>query len=939
MPSLVRNSTGLLLNEDFSASHGWTSGTGFSLVSDPTFVCFGGVANRVQLQADPRGSDTDGAREGQLYIESANVWYMVYDAGDHVTGWRQFIAKSVDRGYGWSKSGALANGVDNGSGGSYSATAGGWFEKRSSTYYGHRGTAGAWFPAPDIGLPADPYAGDIWHASDPFSTWTFDRSYTGTGWADTSINPGSVVLNSGTYYLFNEGRTTTGGYKVGYATASSPGGPYTLNATPLLSNSDFTGPRVPENAKVFFYTPFSKWVMLLNLIEPGGTFTDRNAICVSSSLTSWSGATKFVTQRSLAQCDSIGQAIGVACHITGPDGALISENGYVPFTYDCDPQASSPGWHRGRTIRGDVFEPAASKLHYTDGTTTRHSYSQTLSHTDFVAEFEVDFTALATGADVSFEYRSNGTTGYRLTVRADSAAPRLLLQTMAGTSIQSNTTGTAIVEAGVMHRIRISAVGSQHDAWIDGEHQINVSDATYASGTQVAISAVKVTADVRLLHMRAGSTVTVRGLPENHTLNVRTWGGLPVAQVNSNSQGVATYVGQHFPITRLEILGDPAGDAQTSDLLIWGGDDLTLQGGLMAEQFINRETYSGTTLNGSAIAGATSITVLAAAPIASGFRVKIAGASAALDEVAQVTAGGTGLSWTVNVEGGTGLVNAHASGATVQPVLSKGGLVQFQTDTLALASRLLPTPAQTSITGTTTLNSAHYNTSLICSGTTSNYPLTFPDATVAPVGTVLEVTMSSALTKAVTLTPASGTQLNGRTSWAMFAGESAFFVCDGVKWVKRWGTTIPRICLMRLTASQAAIVPSSETPILLNSVDTDNTGTVGDTAGNRMVIPRTSKYDLTGFVMCDNAASSASRWISSIFRDPNTGTYAILLQREISLVTGSYSGAGPLGFGIPLTINDKLQLSLLHLAAGNLDAYGNSTGASCNLSLAETPDW
>jgi len=572
MPQLNRTASGLVLRENFGAgANGWTSGTGFSIVSNPALVTFGALP-WVYLAPRANGQpDYDGVREALPRIGADGTWYVQYDAGNDATAWIQFVATSTDRGLTQSRA-VQSIQLNNGSSGSYAAVANGWQEDRAGVHVQHRVTTNSTFNSPDVGLPADPYGWDIWHSTSINGTYTFDRTVTGTGWCDTSINPGFTLFDGTTYYDYFEGRTTSGGYKIGYATATTPTGARTINGTPLLSSTDFAGPHTPENPRGFWHSGIARWAFSVNLIDPSGNFTGRNGMVLSTNKIDWSSASKHMTQRYQAVCDTNGNAIGTPSHFTGTDGNLISDNGYVPFLYDADPRAAAPGWHRGRSIRSSVWEPSNASLHYSDATTTRHRYNKTQSHTDFVAEFEVDFAALVTGSDISFEYRTNGATGYRLIVRND-ATGLLRLEKMDGTTIQDGS-GTAMT-SGVFLRIKIAVSGTSHQAWLDGERQINVTDATYASGTEVAFSGKNCTADIRLFHMRSSDTLTIRGLPASATINVRSFGGLPVAQITADGSGVATYAATHYPLSRIELNSSLGIDAQTNDGLLWGGDDVT----------------------------------------------------------------------------------------------------------------------------------------------------------------------------------------------------------------------------------------------------------------------------------------------------------------------------------------------------------------------------
>lgn len=574
---LTRNTTGLLIQEDFSASNGWSAGTGFSRVQEPALVSFGETPSPL-LQPTLASADLAGVREGQLFVDNDGTWYMLYDAGDENTGWLQFIAKSTDRGVTWVKQGAQSIGYNNGSAGNYAAVATGWLEKYGSTYYMQRIPVGTVISSGvNKGLPADNFTGDVWTASSILGSWSFVRSYTTTGWTVSYRLPGSQVLSGGTYYMFIEGNTVSD-VEVGIQTASSPSGPWTLGGSPQFGSSSFAGPRNPENAKVFYHPTLGYYTMLLNLISVDGTHTDRNSVVFSSSISDWSSAIFPPPIQRVFDPDTVNAstAVGVITHIIGPDGALVQQNGYIPAVYDTDPQQESPGWHIGRSIRGTVLEPAAYRLNYTDATTTRHSYSKTLSHTNFVAEYEVDSSVSNSDSDIAFEFRSDGSSGYQLRIRLGGASNWLGLYKMDGTLIQDGTVSRAGTENGMMMHVRVSAVGSKIDAWLGGEHQIDTTDTTYSSGTTIALSGKHVTANVRLFHMTTNKTIVIRNAGAGATVTLRTFGDLPMVQVTADGSGNASYDGTHFPIYAIESSINPGNDYLTSDNILWGGDDVTL---------------------------------------------------------------------------------------------------------------------------------------------------------------------------------------------------------------------------------------------------------------------------------------------------------------------------------------------------------------------------
>jgi hypothetical protein len=83
------------------------------------------------------------------------------------------------------------------------------------------------------------------------------------------------------------------------------------------------------------------------MIAPSGTYTDRNFVTTSTSLTDLSTTESEYTQSNTA-IDGSTDAIGLAAHFTGRDDEFIhdEEHGYVTIMFDGVPQRPSPGWHQ-----------------------------------------------------------------------------------------------------------------------------------------------------------------------------------------------------------------------------------------------------------------------------------------------------------------------------------------------------------------------------------------------------------------------------------------------------------------------------------------------------------------------------------------------------------------------------------------------------------------
>jgi len=576
MVTLAKTVDGLLYKMETSgAITGWTGDTsqwvstsraGFSVFAPLPIALLGPSLDE---------TERDGIREGQVYVENG-IWYLYYDAGDHVHGWLSRYAISTDRGLSWLRKGSMNDGYTKISGGSWQGTAMGWVEKRGSTYYRHRVLATTDVGTPNNGLTGQPYYGDTWSTSSLTGTWTSVNSIplgsVGT-WCYDEALPGSVVYDSGssTYYMLVEGSQSAGNYQAGIYSASSPGGPYTPGAVQATSSTTGFGGRIPENAKGFYSDFLSTWVSLINLIAVAGTFTDANAYGTSSSVSDWSTATWRRVQRVSPESPN---AIGVPCHLTGPDGELITDaTGIVPFTFDSLPQRYTPGWHIGRSIQTGALEPSTHCLLISQSAnTTVYRITRTLSHTDAVIEMAVCPTAVhggGMGFRVEMRSDSTGANCYRFVLNA---AGSFLEKVVSGTpSTVATTSGTLGYETYLNSHLKFSLIGTTLKGWLDGELAFSVTDATFGSGTNIGISCQGGTAEVRSLSVRTSDTVTVAGLNPTTSCIVRGYGSFPAGSITSNSSGSGTFTHSHYPLAFLEFDGTdytPLGG-------IWGGDTLT----------------------------------------------------------------------------------------------------------------------------------------------------------------------------------------------------------------------------------------------------------------------------------------------------------------------------------------------------------------------------
>lgn len=604
MAWLHRSSTGLLLQENFSAAHGWTAGTGWSLIALPTMVQFGQTNTFTGPTPGSGSVNYMGKTGSSLFIDSDGSWYIFSyggNLGDGNSG--IFVDKSTDRGYTWNSLGSPDNfwsystGVNFASGGHAWP---GWIEKRSGVYIMHRICALVDRTGGDPWLPGAPQYGDIWTNStgNIMTGWVFQSREVYNTYNPLGPNGGVIpvcVFYDGvsTYYRYFQSYNNTSGSGYPYQwleTSTIDIGPWTLFTPLQVQSSQLYYPTQACEALHVHYNPVLElYVGLMNGLAPSGAGSggNQNLVFISNSLTGWPSSTNYILQR---MPEDASNAIGIPTHMTMPNGVLLQELGNVPFTYDGDGRATSPLYEEGRSILGSIMEPSVNAAHFSDMSGTRFTYSYPLANGNFVAEFVVYFYAPGTGADISFEYRSNGTNGYRLQVRDDTANPRLQLETLAGILIQNNTTGVSVTAGGVLHHIKVMANGTQHTAWLDGEEQINVTNGTYATGTQIAFSGISVEADVRNFHISQPSPITVKGISPVLNTNVRTFAGLPIAQMTATSGATGTYTPAHAPISRIEspyVMGE---DAQTTDLMLWEGDVVTYYPGHLPPKLLRRRT-------------------------------------------------------------------------------------------------------------------------------------------------------------------------------------------------------------------------------------------------------------------------------------------------------------------------------------------------------------
>jgi hypothetical protein len=575
MASFSKSTNGLIYQTGFSSISDWTSNAKFSSYSELTFTSFQWLPYFLEIR--PIG------RQSSIFVDGS-TWYLFFDSDPITFRWDTNVgdvayansgyAVSTDRGLSWKLMGTLGPGNDNGAGGPTAhGYAMGWVAKYDSTYYLYR----VLLDGPNGGPP---YNGDIWSAPAIGGPWTFEYALPKTPATNTAAEnlPGSILREGSTYHHFVQGSSITGVYKILRMHGSNPDGPFTLDNT-IIFEPEFVSGETPENEKVFKYG--SQFIMLFNSYD--SQRAKRNYVAVSSAVDNWSSAT---WKRIHTECPADNQknlGNGVITHIYNQDNlAVVGQNGFLAAVYDGDGGQSSPpaftdyAW--ARTKKVCLLEPSTHAFRYIGTDASLNVCYKTLTNTNFIAEFTVEFSALVSSTLVGFWFRCDGTTsnGYRVGFRNNNLTV-LLEKVVSGTpSTVAVGVGSQRCDVKMANRCKVIVSGTSIKIFLNGELQIDTTDSSLSSGTHIAFDGQgAVTADIRSFSMRTSNTVTFRGLQPGINTVLRSDCKIPVGQQYANGSGEVTYTLDHWPMETLEVEGD--GD-NTPLNGIWGGDVIDFTG-------------------------------------------------------------------------------------------------------------------------------------------------------------------------------------------------------------------------------------------------------------------------------------------------------------------------------------------------------------------------
>lgn len=153
-------------------------------------------------------------------------------------------------------------------------------------------------------------------------------------------------------------------------------------------------------------------------------------------------------------------------------------------------------------------------------------------------------------------------------------------------------------------------------------------------------------------------------------------------------------------------------------------------------------------------------------------------------------------------------------------------------------------------TATTLETGKHY----VCSGTSMDYTITLPSVTTN-IGTLVSITMNSALTKLVTVDAGTGVTIDGQQTRTMWANETAILMSNGTSWTKVGGKSIPFCCVIRRTTGDQSVSASTWTAIQFDTFISGDSN-MYDTTNKRITIRRTGQYTCSGFMYLASGPAS-----------------------------------------------------------------------------------
>ena len=244
-------------------------------------------------------------------------------------------------------------------------------------------------------------------------------------------------------------------------------------------------------------------------------------------------------------------------------------------------------------------------------------------------------------------------------------------------------------------------------------------------------------------------------------------------------------------------------------------------------------------------------------------------------------------------------------------------------------------PTLVSVTGATTatLGALH-----ICTGTSANYTIALP-AVSGNAGAEVSFIMSSALTRLVTLDGNGSETIDGALTRVMWAGETATLYCDGTAWFKRSGRSLPMIVSMYKATNEAMAASGTAKKHAVDTVLTDNTGRMANTASSRIDILRPGLYVPDSAIWIDPAGiGGLTRNLALLYKNGSaTGAPAADLGAFLS---AGYSISAFNYQAIAYAAGDYVELwGIAQYSSGSPNFNAANSGSRTHLGLMEIPQW